>query len=272
MFVKESTSATNSYDVVSKGGEREKTMTTNTQSSSNISSSNNLRLERDAGIEAGYSWLVSFILKNWTSLNARVEQETEEQVNIEKQVMNERYRRFRKNSVSQVPSSHDNEEKDVVRDGVTSHLEPETTLTTGVYPVEETPSSSHEDAENKSRKSQQVLTPHAEKDPPDSVHNRRQDDRNQHPLLPNVEEIASPTKSTDEDEGVDVRGEETNHENDETRNMRKNEELILDPMNLIAEQDPSNPTVIQSPETSASLKKSKRRSLFSSNKIIPSNS
>lgn len=55
---------------------------------------------RDPGIETGYTWLVCHILKNWAALNERVEMETKEQIEIERQVMNERYRRFRKNSVA----------------------------------------------------------------------------------------------------------------------------------------------------------------------------
>lgn len=52
--------------------------------------------DKDAGIEAGYAWLVSTIIKNWPKLCVRVERETSQQLEIEKQVMNERYRRFRK--------------------------------------------------------------------------------------------------------------------------------------------------------------------------------
>lgn len=53
----------------------------------------------DAGIDRGYFWLVKFIVHNWNELNERVERESNEQIEIEKQIMQERFKRFRAKSV-----------------------------------------------------------------------------------------------------------------------------------------------------------------------------
>lgn len=48
----------------------------------------------DSGIHRGYSWIISYIIKNWTGLSERVAKEEKEQVETEKKVMKERYRRY----------------------------------------------------------------------------------------------------------------------------------------------------------------------------------
>ena len=160
------------------------------------------KTKRDAGIETGYSWLVSHILKNWSALSARVDEETEQQLNIERQVMNERYRRFRNRDGRQ--SGDRDAKEDAQEEGITSHSQPETTSkVTGVHPV-------------LSEGGEQILSlqeEEEEKDPRSLQENRHP------PSIPPGDAIVidgSPSKSTDEDEGVDVR--DTNHDrNDSAR-------------------------------------------------------
>ena len=51
--------------------------------------------QRDQGIDQGYTWLVRQIVRDWDTLSERVERESNEQIEIEKQIMKERFKRFR---------------------------------------------------------------------------------------------------------------------------------------------------------------------------------
>ena len=195
---------------------------------------------------------MSYILKNWSSFNSRVEQETDEQIKIERQVMNERYRRFRKNAVSplqEVPQSGGKESE-----GVTSHSQPETSLT-GVHPAQE-------------GEVDKISTPHTENPP--SQENRHHE---QQQVLPSQQDIASPSKSTDEDEGVDVRDDEDVDAKQSSKRLEQ--EVIVTPKNALSQQmtEPSNTLAIidSSPNGLPDNSKSKRRPWFSSNKITPMN-
>ena len=50
----------------------------------------------ESGIDRGYFWLIKYIIKNWEDLKSRVDQETEEQTEIERNLMRERFLKFQK--------------------------------------------------------------------------------------------------------------------------------------------------------------------------------
>ncbi|KAI1287025.1 ADP-ribosylation factor-like protein 13B [Halotydeus destructor] len=58
--------------------------------------------QRDPGIDQGYHWLVNHIVRNWHELADRVARESDQQIEIEKKVMKERFRRYRAKAEEQV--------------------------------------------------------------------------------------------------------------------------------------------------------------------------
>jgi len=46
-------------------------------------------------IDEGYYWLINHIIKNWPTLQARVDKETAEQIKIEKEIMERRFQKYR---------------------------------------------------------------------------------------------------------------------------------------------------------------------------------
>lgn len=52
---------------------------------------------KDDGVQAGYLWLVNHVIKHWETLSERVERESREQMEQEKEMMRQRYERFRNN-------------------------------------------------------------------------------------------------------------------------------------------------------------------------------
>lgn len=55
---------------------------------------------KDDAVQAGYMWLVNHIIKHWTTLSERVERESREQQEQEREVMRQRYERFRNQTVT----------------------------------------------------------------------------------------------------------------------------------------------------------------------------
>lgn len=65
----------------------------------------------DDGVQAGYMWLVNHIIKHWPILSERVDRESREQQEQEREVMRERYERFRNQTLTP-PGAIDDEDED----------------------------------------------------------------------------------------------------------------------------------------------------------------
>ena len=67
---------------------------------------------KDDGIQAGYMWLVNHIIKHWIGLSERVESESREQQEQEREVMRERYERFRNQTLTPPGAIDDDGDED----------------------------------------------------------------------------------------------------------------------------------------------------------------
>lgn len=70
---------------------------------------------KDDAVQAGYFWLVNHIIRHWPELSERVDRESGEQMHQEKEVMRQRYERFRSQGLAP-PGAVMDDEPDLMQD------------------------------------------------------------------------------------------------------------------------------------------------------------